>query len=208
MRLSCDCSIFMSPAALLPPPRATRPALVAHRTFAQLSLTRRSALAVLLCYCALVVSLLWPLAPLVPARRAVVQSLEGVELLEILRLGVLVRPQLRLRLPAGCAMLRRWQRVLRAEDSTFPQWISSCVHAATRHAAPCATFCRPSAAHISCRMRAAELIPVSQQSGICVRRPAENATACSVLGDARALDARELVRLVVLTERAAAPERR
>ena len=29
-----------------------------------------------------------------------------------------------------------------------------------------------------------------------------------MLGDARALDARELVRLVVLTERAAAPERR
>ena len=148
------------------------------------------------------------LAPPVPARCAVVQPLVGMKLLEILRLGVLVRPKLRVRLPAGCAMLRRWQRMLRAEDATLPQRISSCVHAATRYAAPCVTLRSPSAAHVSCRMRAAELLPVSQRRGICVRRPAEDAAARSMLGDARALDARELVRLVVLTERAAAPERR
>ena len=105
-------------------------------------------------------------------------------------------------------MLRRWQRMLRAEDATIPQRISSCVHAATRYAAPCVTLRSPSAAHVSCRMRAAELLPVSQRRGICVRRPAEDAAARSMLGDARALDARELVWLVVLTERAAAPERR
>ena len=137
-----------------------------------------------------------------------VRPLVAVELLEILRLGVLVRPQPRLCLPTGGAILRRRQRMLRAEDATLPQRISSCVHAATRYAAPCVTLRSPSAAHVSCRMRAAEWFPVSQRRGICVRRPAENATACSVLGDARALDARELVRLVVLTERAAAPERR
>ena len=105
-------------------------------------------------------------------------------------------------------MLRRWQRMLRAEDAALTQRIRSVVQATTGHTAPHTVNRRPGAAHVRGRVRAAELLPVSQWRSVHVRRAAEHAAAHSVLRDARALDSRELVGLVVLTERVAAPEGR
>ena len=105
-------------------------------------------------------------------------------------------------------MLRRWQRMLRAEDAALTQRIRSVMQATTGHTAPHTVNRRPGAAHVRGRVRAAELLPVSQWRSVHVRRAAEHAAAHSVLRDARALDSRELVGLVVLTERVAAPEGR
>ena len=105
-------------------------------------------------------------------------------------------------------MLGWRQRVLSAEDAALAQRIRSGMKAATGHTAPRTDRRHSGAAHVPGRVRAAELLPVSQRCGVRVRRSAENATAHSVLRKSGALDARELIRLVVLTERAAAPERR
>jgi hypothetical protein len=72
--------------------------------------------------------------------------------------------------------------MLRAEDAALTQRIRSVVQATTGHTAPHTVNCRPGATHVRGRVRAAELLSVSQWRSVHVRRAAEHAAAFGVLG--------------------------
>ena len=95
-----------------------------------------------------------------------------------------------------------------AENAALTQRIRSSMRASTRNLAPCTQRRCASAAHIRSCVRATKLPPASQRCRNCIGRSAEHTTTSSVLREARALDARELVWLVMLTERVARSERR
>ena len=103
----------------------------------------------------------------------------------------------------------------RAENAALTQVATDPLHgmrASTRNLAPCTQRRCASAAHIRSCVRATKLPPASQRCPwrcrVCIGRSAEHTTTSSVLREARALDAREFVWLVMLTERVARSERR